>query len=345
MTNASTSLLVGRGSALLGLLAVVGVAGWETAAGLWRSAHVPQITDLQALAAAVRAELKADDLIATAPAWIDPVVRSELGDRMPIPMLGRPDALRYPRIFEISLHGARSEDAQGLVADSVRTFGAYTLRLYHQPAITVTYDAVAQFADATVLQYRSDASRPLADPRSASEVDGLPATPCLFQGPAPATCPPARGAAGAFQCPQGRVERRTLEIAYRPRYGLAVTAGAGQVTQVSWDRIPDAAFQNATLHLWLGLHDYHARKNAQGPAQVAIDVDGGTASQTVVLDPKSSEQGLRHVVVMLPSSHAPVNPAVDAGSTEPPRLHSLRIRVFADPAPHHHVGVLAELRR
>lgn len=345
MTNASISARFPRGSALLTLTAVVAVAGWETAAGLWRSAHAPRTRDLQALAAAVRAELKADDLITTAPAWIDPVVRSELGDRMPIPMLGRPDALRYPRIFEISLHGARSEDAQGLAADSVRTFGAYTLRLYHQPAITATFDAVAQFADATVLQYRHDPSRPLADPRSVSEVNGLLATPCLFQGPSPATCPPARGPAGAFQCPQGRVERRTLEIAYRPRYGLAVTVGAGQVTQVSWDRIPDAAFHNATLHLWLGLHDYHARKNAQGPAQVAIDVDGGQASQTVVLDPKSSEQGLRHVRIALPPSNRPVDPAVDAASAGTPRVHSLRIRVFADHAPHHHVGILAELRR
>ena len=325
---------------LLILALVFLVAIWETAAGVYHSLRAPQAADLQALSQAVRAELSADDLIATAPAWIDPMVRSVLGDRMPIAMLGRPDGRRYARIFEISLRGAVSEDTQGLTPDWQRRFGAYSLRLFRQRPVAVSFDAVARYADAKILQFVHDPRRPLAAQSADSLPDGAPSTPCFFAGPSPATCPPPRGPAGAFVCPQGRVERRTLEIAYRPRFGLAVSLGSGQVTQLVWDAIPDSAWQGGRLHLWLGLHDYHARKNAVGPAQVVVDVDGGQAQQTLTVDPRASEQGLVHVEIALPTGRAP-----SADPSAEPASHSLRLRLFADSAAHHHVGLLAEIRR
>lgn len=324
------------------MLGVVGVAAWETAMGVYHVRSAPKTPDLKALAELVRTERAEGDLITTAPAWIDPVVRSELGEHMPIAMLGRPDALRYSRIFEVSLRGARSEDTAGLVPDMQRSFGAYTLRRYHQHAVTATYDVVAQFADAKILQFVHDPSRPLAAQSADSQSEAVLATPCFFQGPSPAACPPPRGPAGAFVCPQGRVERRTLEIAYRPRFGLAVSLGAGQVSQLVWDAIPDSAWQGATLHLWLGLHDYHARKNAVGPAQVVVDVDGGRAQQVITLEPQASETALAHVQIALPAEPATVPTSAGAGE---PIVHSLRLRVAATHAAHHHVGLIAELRR
>lgn len=328
----------GRLLAVSALAAVLAVAGWETAAGMRSWLRTPQAADLRALSQAVRAELAPGDLIATAPAWIDPVVRGALGDVMPTPMLGRPDAGRYGRIFEIGLGTARSEDTQGLSPEREQPFGAYTLRRYRKPAATVTFDAVARLGEARILQLAWDPRGPLFGRSGDSGLDGPLATPCPYQGPPLAACPPPRGPAGAFVCPQGRVERRTLEIAYRPRYGLSVTAGAGQVTELAWDAIPDSAWQGATLHLWLGLHDYHARKNAVGPAQVAVDLDGGQVQQTVSVTPRESEGALAHITLALP--------AAGAKAAEPSaRTHSLRLRVAAEHAAHHHVGLIAELRR
>lgn len=349
MTNSAThgaaSHVRDRWVALLSLFSVLGVAIVETAAGVHQVASTPRPTDLKSLAQVVRSELAADDLIATAPAWIDPVVRSELGDKMPIAMLGRPDARRYPRIFEISLGGARSEDTQGLSPDWEKTFGAYSVRLYRQRAETVTYDIVARYADAKILQFMHDPKRPLTMQSAAVLPDGMPATPCFFQGPSPVTCPPPRGPAGAFVCPQGRIERRTLEIAYRPRLGLSVSPGAGQVTELVWDAIPDDAWQGATLHVWLGLHDYHARKNAIGPAQVLIDLEDGRAQQVISVEPRKSEQALSHVTMPLPAREASAQAAGSLPFDPASAGHRLRIRVFAENAAHHHVGLIAELRR
>lgn len=318
---------------LVGLLAVAGVlalAAVESFAGLWGSWREPAPSDWQALATALRAEHQPGDLIAVAPAWADPLARQQLGDLMPIAMLGRPDAKRYPHIFEITQRGARSEDSAGLQPDWTRRFGPLSLRHYSQPTQTVAYDFVEHFLDAHVSDRPGGATGSL----SASQDPGAP---CLWQGPPPATCGQAeqgRGPSGAFYCGAGRVERRTLEIAYRPRYGLSVDCQPGRTAQLDWDAIPDAAWAGSALHVWLGLHDYYARKNARGPADVLIDVDDGAVRQTVRIEPRDSERTLQHVVITLPARR------------EGARLtHRVRIAASAEQAPHHFVGLIAELRR
>ena len=84
---------------LLGLLAAVAV--WESLASL----RPPRITDgeVRALAAVVRAQYQAGELIAVAPAWLSPLVQRELGDLMPVEHLARPDGKRFARISEVAL--------------------------------------------------------------------------------------------------------------------------------------------------------------------------------------------------------------------------------------------------
>lgn len=314
---------------LVGLAAVVGVALLEIALGLLGPRRAPKTVELQAAAAVLRSEIGQQDLIAVAPAWIDPLVRTELGDLMPTAMLGRPDGRRYPNIFELGFGGARHEDTHGLTTESERQFGGFVLRRYRQVAVEVSYDFVEHFLDASVLQYL-----PPASPSSALAGPPPESQPCLFQGPLPSACPPP-GPAGAFVCPLGRVERRTLEIAYRPRYGLSISVGTGRVTELHFSNIPAAAWRGASLHLWLGLHDYHARKNASGPAEVLVELDGQVVPQPLLLTPTESERQLSHIALPLPAT----------SSTMADAPHSLRLRVSAESAPHHHVGLLAELRR
>lgn len=322
----------------LGLGAIAGVALLESVLGIVGPHRAPKLADLRAAAQAVRAEISGRDVIAVAPTWIDPLVRSELGELMPIERLGRPDGRRYPHIFELGFRGARHADTRGLTPDFERSFGGFALRRYTQAAVEVSYDLVEHFLDAKVLQYPLNAPPPPSGPSGpAADLDGaMPlSAPCLFRGPQPTACPPP-GPAGAYFCPLGRVERRTLEIAYQPRYGLSIVVGEGQVTELTWPSIPAAAWQGASLHLWLGLHDYHARKNAVGPAQVIVDLDGRQGVSSFVVTPAVGERELAHSVVALPPA---------TGSTSNETTHRITLRISAASAAHHNVGVLAELRR
>lgn len=301
------------------LVAVLAIAGWETAAGLWRRASVPSQADWQAAAHAVRADFRPGDLIVIAPRWADPLGRAELGDLMPETMVGRPDNAPYARIFELSIRGARAEDSAGLLAEWTQPFGGVKVARYKKEPVQVLFDLVEQALSARVAQRPLAATgRTLAEP-----------VPCLWEGPRPAPQPPV-GAAGAFRCAHSRVEKRMLEIDYRPRYGISVELAANQETLLSWEDIPDEAW-NGQLVLWFGLHDYHARKNARGPAEVVVDLDDGKVRVPLHIEP---DRGLEQLRLALPK-----NP-------EPRRAqHAIRIELSAQSAPHHFVGVLGRLEQ
>ena len=67
----------------------------------------------------------------------------------------------------------------------------------------------------------------------------------------------------------GRYERRTLEIDYRPRRGILVAAQR-QPTTYEWREAP----LGDTLVVYGGIHDYYARKSADGLVDFRVDVDG-----------------------------------------------------------------------
>lgn len=308
--------------AWLVLFAVLGVAGWESARALMPVTPTP--ADWQAAAALVRAGFAPGDLVVFAPDWADPVGRAQLGDLMPLAMVGRPDARRYSRIWEISLRGAHAPDVQALPVELSQPVGGLLVARYPQRPVTVTYDLVEKLLEARVTQAPPGAATPATPP--AGETAELP---CLWSGPVPSSAPP-HGPAGAFSCPRGRVERRTLEIDYRPRYGIEFTPEPGQRTVAAWDHIPDAAWQGARLWLWLGLHDYHARKTATGAAEVTVDLDHGALRVPLRVE---VAQGL--VATELPLTGAGAGPGGE---------HSVRIEVSA-PSRTHFVGVIGELRR
>jgi hypothetical protein len=67
----------------------------------------------------------------------------------------------------------------------------------------------------------------------------------------------------------GRYERRTLEIDYRPRRGILVAATPAPA-KYEWREVP----LGTTLVVYAGLHDYSARKSADGVVDFRVTVDG-----------------------------------------------------------------------
>ena len=106
------------------------------------------------------------------------------------------------------------------------------------------------------------------------------------------------------------------------------TLAQGQRTILEYS-IPDADWQGGRLSLWLGLHDYHARKTAVGPAQVVVDLDQGARRVPLTVE---VAQGFGLHELALPTG--PVRP-----------VHVLRIELSAASAQNHFVGLHGELRR
>lgn len=300
--------------AALALCAVLAVAAWEAAQALLAPGRVPSEADWAAAAAAARQALAPNDLIVVAPRWAEPVARRHLGDLMPAAMLGRPDEARYGRILELSMRGARAPEAAGLPLEAESAHGRVTLRRYRRQAATVTADLVADLLSARVGQAPMDAPA------------GAPEQPCLWGGPAPGPpgSAPPRGEAGAFRCRGSRVERRTMEIDYAPRYGVVVPAEPGLRTVLEYD-LPAQATDGAELVVYAGLHDYYARKTESGPADLVVDFDHGKQRAALSVAPS----GWHRLAVRPPG----------------PGAHVVRIEVSARDARARNVGFAAEVRR
>jgi hypothetical protein len=223
-------------AALVALLALV-----ETGVALTARSRVAGDDDWRAAAAEVRAEFAPGDLIAFAPYWADQIGRAHLGDLVGVEMAGRSDADRYARVWEVSIRGARAPETATARLVRESRHGRVRVALYEKPSVHVVWDFTAHADEARVTQ-------------SSGAVD----TPCY-------------GDVGSgFRCVGSRVERRTLEIDYRPRRGLLVPVDGGRVTHVAFAEAP----LGATLVVYAGMHDYFARKNGAGLVDFAVSVDG-----------------------------------------------------------------------
>ncbi len=215
----------------IALLAVV-----ETGAALTARARVATDGDWDAAAAEVRAGFADGDLVAFAPAWADQLGRAHLGDLVGVEMAGRSDADRYARVWEVSIRGARAPETAGARLVREAQHGRVRVALYEKPAVPVVYDFTAHADELRVVR-------------------GV--EPCYG------------GVVGGWQCGSSRVERRTLEIDYRPRRGLLVPVERTPTT-LEWREVP----LGDTLVVYAGLHDYYARKSADGLVDFAVTVDG-----------------------------------------------------------------------
>ncbi|HEX9104964.1 MAG TPA: hypothetical protein VF997_22290, partial [Polyangia bacterium] len=168
--------------------------------------------------------------------WVDQIGRAHLGDLVSVEMAGRSDVDRYARVWEVAIRGARSHDSDGARLVRATQHGRVRVALYEKAATPIVYDFTASASDARVLR----AGEPcFGDPHS------------------------------GWRCGSQHVERRTLEVDYQPRRGLLVPAD-NRPTTLGFAEVP----LGGALVVYAGLHDYYARKSADGVVDFSVDVDG-----------------------------------------------------------------------
>ncbi len=241
------------------LLAIVfcAVAIAETALGLYAPRAVATDADWHAASQRVREELQPDDLIVFTPEWVDQTGRKHLGDVMPIPMVARSDADAYARIWEVSIRDGHAPEAQGLTAELEQRFGAVTVRRYQKPAQKIVRDLIDDFADAEV------------GLRAAGSTNAI--EPCVTDG--------------IFRrCGPSKVGPRVMEIDYQPRRGVLAPVVTGKTLVVTYNDVPAGKLVG-----YVGLHDYYARKNADGVVQFRVGVDETQSVLIPVRSPPANE--------------------------------------------------------
>lgn len=219
---------------IAGLIALVAVV--ETGAALTARTRVATDAEWEAAATEVRAGFAAGDLVVFAPAWADQVGRAHLGDLVTVEMAGRSDADRYARVWQVSIRGARAPEVAGARLVHETQHGKVRVALYEKASVPIVYDFTAHADELRVVRGGQ---------------------PCYG------------GVATGWQCGSSKLERRTLEIDYRPRRGLLVPAERAPTT-LDWSEVP----LGDTLVVYAGLHDYYARKSADGLVDFALLVDG-----------------------------------------------------------------------
>jgi len=232
-------------AALAALAAVVVLALVETASAPIAPRRAPTDDDWRAAAAEVRAGFRAGDLIVAAPAWADPILRVHLGDLIPPEVAGRMDDERFGRVWEVSQRGARADAARRGSVAAERRFGALTVRRVERPPAAISYDFLARWGDARVSR---------RGPGAGAVID----------------CPLA---GDRMQCPDltaNFVRRQVVEVDTRLRMAL-LAPPVGQATVII--EYP-AVRLGRSLIVATGLSNVWMRKEAQGPVDLRVVVDG-----------------------------------------------------------------------
>ena len=142
---------------MLCALALVVLSVWEIAVLARARSSAPLDEEWRQAAAWVSARHQPGDLIVFAPAWVDPVGRKWLGDRMTIAQAARMDDARYGRVFEVSIRGAG--EARGTLAAEER-FGPIDVRLWQRPAATVHWELAGALYEVDFAPRRCQLVRP-----------------------------------------------------------------------------------------------------------------------------------------------------------------------------------------
>lgn len=235
---------------VVSLLAVV-----ETTVALVAPSLAPTDADWAAAAAAVRAGFRPGDLIVAAPAWADPILRTQLGDLIPPEVAARMDDDRFARVWEVSQRGAEAPAAaRGTAATFDQRFGRLRVRLVERPAEVVSYDFVARWADAHVS--RRDARGALVACARAGDRIACPA--------------PGNNS----------LHRQLVEVDQKLREALLTEPVAGAAVVIEFPAVP----LGRALVIATGLHDTWMRKAARGTVEARLTVGDQTTELPVTSD-------------------------------------------------------------
>jgi hypothetical protein len=83
----------------------------------------------------VASQSKPEDLVAFAPKWVDPLGRMHFGPALAtLSREGRPDDSRFPRAFEVALHGGHLPELGDWRRADVHSFGGVTVTTWENPS-------------------------------------------------------------------------------------------------------------------------------------------------------------------------------------------------------------------
>lgn len=236
-------------------------AGFELLGHTIIRAHVPEAVDYVRAGAELRNRFQAGDVIAAAPPFIDPLLREQVGDLIPLSMAGRHDLSAYRRLWSLSIRGHQPPVVARLQPAWHASYGEVTLARYALPEPTAVLDLVETLPKARVERVTA------GGPRSCPYREGVPdAGGRLGAG---TVAPSAR-----FHCGAGRdgmvaaVVIEDLELA--PRYCVWHPALNGRTLRV---RFPDVRLADE-LVIYAGLYYEHERHGEHPPVTLRVRLDG-----------------------------------------------------------------------
>jgi hypothetical protein len=248
---------------LLTLACLLALPLWELAAHAAILLRVPDLADYRAAASFIRSQLQARDLITAAPSFIDPILRWQLGDRMPLAMAGRHDDAAYERLWVLSIRDRLPADAPRAAPELARDFGRVRVLRYALPKSPVLFDFVAAWPTAEASIERAGKLEPCP-----LRTGGVPRGGGLGRG---VLMPVAR----RFECdarvPWLFISDVVLEdLDNRPRHCLwQHPQGAAPITLTFRD-VP----LGDELVFHAGIYYEHERMREGGPVEASIVIDG-----------------------------------------------------------------------
>jgi hypothetical protein len=226
-------------------------------------AHVPALADYTAAADFVRRELQAHDLVTGAPSFIDPIVRWQLGDKIPLAMAGRHDNAGYQRMWVVSIRGALPKEVPRTPPELRRDFGRVQVLRYALPEQPVLFDFVAswQSAEASIVRDGAAKACPLRS-------TGTPRGGGLGKG---VLMPVGK----RFECdprvPWLFVADVVLEdLDNQPRHCIWQHPQGDEPVQLTFHAVP----LGAALVFYGGIYYEHERMREGGPIEATIAIDG-----------------------------------------------------------------------
>jgi len=218
--------------ALVMLLAAV-----EVGATLVQHARVPSDADWNAAARKVRAERKPGEPVLFAPHWVAPLGRLHLGDQLPMELQLLSDVDRYPRVFEVSIRGARHPWLEGQRATSSWQLGGVRVALYQRPTpAQVRFDFTHNVRQAQVTRIGRDVVH------------------CPFRATdSRFACDPARG--------WNWVGSYLAEVNHQPYRCIFVNPVDGHVMRITFP----AVVLGGSLVGYTGIDDFENRKRSKEP--------------------------------------------------------------------------------
>lgn len=250
------------------LLALFAVPLAELSAHALIRAQVPALSDYRAAAELIRSELRAGDLITSAPGFIDPILRWQLGDKIPLAMAGRHDQAGYERMWVMAIRGELPSDAPRSQPELRQTFGRVSVLRYALPKEPVLFDFVASWQSAKASIVREGAAKPCP-----LRSGGSPRGGGLGKG----VLMPVNK---RFECdarvPWLFISDVVLEgLDNEPRHCIWQHPQGDEPVQLTFQDVP----LGASLEFYAGIYYEHERMREGGPISATIAIDGQVLGQ------------------------------------------------------------------